>query len=576
MSLKEKRGPEPRINREIVLDKIRLIGANSEMIGITTVVATITLLPGELVRYARSLAATTLFGSNILFYAETGYFDAAARLKPLLHTWSLAVEEQFYILWPVMLSLVGVRWRNKLAAFIVAATLASFVASVAMVRTDMSAAYYLLPSRAWELGAGAIVACAPPCRLVSRLRNALAMAGLGLILIAINRFNDTTSFPGELALLPCTGAAVLIWTGAVGTWVASALAWRPLVFLGQISYSLYLWHWPVIVFSSIALFLPVTNMTITLQVLASFAIAVLSWRFIEQPLRHGTAGWSTRRVLGAGVLGMALLLAVAGALAWSGGLPQRFTASQRTIGAFEALDGDALYRKGTCFTVGADERFDAQRCLVPQGKLPILMLVGDSHAAHYWPGLSRYAAQVDILQATRTGCKPLLYPADHDRCHAFFRSILSGNIATHSPDRLVLAARWRMDDLPLLKQTLENATVRAAHPVVIGPVPQYTTALPRLLVFADRRNDATLVAASRDPEGIAVDRAMARLVGAAGVPYVSMIDTLCPAGVCQTLATPGHPMQFDYGHFTAEGSAVAVDRIASRVLPLPASSGRSR
>ena len=544
---------------------IRIFPALFAMFAVCTVLAWFVMLPTELVRYARSLVTATFFGSNMLFYAEAGYFEQVARLKPLLHTWSLAIEEQFYILWPLVVAPIALRWPRRLPGLTLALALVSLGLSVWLVNHDPSGAYYLLPSRAWELCIGALVATLPPFRLKPWLNQTLATLALIAIAFAIHRFNEASAFPGLLALLPCLGAGVLILTGTGESWAARLLSWRPLVVIGENSYSLYLWHWPVIVFGSIGLFLPPTATVIVAELAIAFALAFLSTAWIEKPFRTRARSWSAGRVLACGSGAMVLAALVSAALIAAKGVPGRFTPAQQAVAAYEGMDGDALYRRGTCFVVGSHMGFAASSCLAHDRTLPSLLLLGDSHAAHYWPGLARYRNRFDVLQATKAGCKPLLYPDIEDPCVQFMRKMLTEWLPAHRPDELLLGARWRAEDLPLLAQTLADPGVQAAHPVLIGPVPQYTSGLPRLLVFGAIRSNPDLAYRALDPDLVKVDRDLATLAARMHVRYVSMLGLMCNGHSCLVLARPGIPMQFDYGHFTREGSIRATDLLMNAI-----------
>jgi peptidoglycan/LPS O-acetylase OafA/YrhL len=541
---------------------LRIFPALFAMMAVTTVLACVALLPVELARFARSLLAATFFGSNVLFYSQSGYFDVVSSMKPLLHTWSLAVEEQFYILWPLMLAAIGGR-RRLMGVSVLLVTLASFALASAFVRTDANAAFYLLPFRAWELGLGALLAIYRPVVRPGWPAELIGAAGLMAIAATIILYDEYTMFPGPAAALPCFGAAALIVTGPASPLSARALSARPLVFTGRISYSLYLWHWPVVVFTKIGLLLAVAGPLVkAAEVAASVLLAVLSWRFVEQPFRTGNRRWSTRRVLAGGGVTMALASAVALALLVGRGLPARFTADEVAIGRYLDVDGERLYRRGTCFRLREGAPL-APFCLERRTERPALLLLGDSHAAHLWPGLAQVDGGHEILQATMAGCRPVLRPEETKLCQRFFNMMLLDWAPRHPTAGVLLAANWRPADLPFLERTLADPRVRRLNPVVIGPIPQYTAALPRLMVEARRRNDPELVQRSFLPVAARMEREVAAIAARHGVPYVSLVAALCHGLACRTEAAPRVPMQFDYSHLTGPGSAV----VAAAMLP---------
>ncbi len=226
----------------------RIFPALVAMLVVASVVAVIYLLPGELVDYAKSLLAATGSASNVYFWSHSGYF-ASPTSKPLLHTWSLAVEEQFYISFPLFLLLVRRFWPQRLRTAVVALFFLSFVSSCVVVSRNADTAFYMPYTRAWELLLGTLLSLNifPRLRL-AWTRNVATLTGIGMIGWSVLFYSQETLFPGASALLPCVGSALIIWAGEGGTsLVGSALSWRPVVFIGLISYSLYLWHWPVIV-----------------------------------------------------------------------------------------------------------------------------------------------------------------------------------------------------------------------------------------------------------------------------------------------------------------------------------------
>jgi peptidoglycan/LPS O-acetylase OafA/YrhL len=226
----------------------RIFPALVATLAATSVFAVIYLLPGELIDYAKSMLAATGSASNLYFWWHSGYFSSPTS-KPLLHTWSLAVEEQFYITFPLFLLLVRRFFPQALRTAVVILFFVSLVTSCLVVSRNPDTAFYMPYTRAWELLLGTLLSLGVFPRLRSAwLRNLATLGGIGMIMWSVLLYSQETLFPGLSALVPCVGTALIVWAGEAGTsLVGSALSWRPVVFVGLISYSLYLWHWPVIV-----------------------------------------------------------------------------------------------------------------------------------------------------------------------------------------------------------------------------------------------------------------------------------------------------------------------------------------
>jgi peptidoglycan/LPS O-acetylase OafA/YrhL len=263
----------------------RIVPASMCLVIATLAIGPLVLFPESLEDLAESAVAQQLCISNFYFWSKGGYFDGPREFKPLLHTWSLAVEEQFYLLFPLLLVITR-RWRlGARLLLLVGLTLASLLASDLQSQVQQSAAYYLLPSRAWEMLTGALLAFTPAIQVNSRQRAVVAACGLLSILVASCLYDSGTAFPGLAAILPCAGAAAFIYAGPESA-ANRVLASKPLVGIGLASYSLYLWHWPLLVFARCLVGKNLSVIACIATMLITVPAAFLSWRFVELPFRR--------------------------------------------------------------------------------------------------------------------------------------------------------------------------------------------------------------------------------------------------------------------------------------------------
>ena len=407
-------------------------------------------LPFDFKNLGQSATAQSLFASNFLFWTEAGYFGEDAEVKPLLHTWSLAVEEQFYLLFPFLA--VALRRFSRKSWVIVIAILGglSFGVNLWLSQTQPTAAFFLLPARAWELLLGALVAVAPAewghRTAGSSIRAVLSVLALLAIGIAVLLFNRTTRFPGVAAALPTVGAAVLIWANAgAPTPIGRVLSHRLLVGVGLISYSLYLWHWPLLVFSE---YLTIDGGSLgrRLGVLAlSLPLAVASWKLVELPVRRGEV--LPNRLWLAVSCAIALgCIAVVGAYAHiSGGTPQRFSS---TVVALDRGRLDYNPRQAECRDISPARIDRDDLCkLGPPGAPPILLSWGDSHADAIMPLLETMASDygVPVWHAARATCAPAAFSVfgryGQPGCAAFNQALLR-SIDRHGIRHVLLSGRW--------------------------------------------------------------------------------------------------------------------------------------
>ncbi|MDQ0322871.1 peptidoglycan/LPS O-acetylase OafA/YrhL [Pararhizobium capsulatum DSM 1112] len=393
----------------------RILPALFTMIATTAAVAWFLLMPKEFVYFAESVKAAAIFTSNILFRRESGYFDIAAEMKPLLHTWSLSIEEQFYILFPISLFAAHRFARKHMAAILLAVLLVSLAASSWEVFRSPEKAFYLLQFRIWELLTGSLVALVPRPNYPAALSKYLSLLGIGGILLAVFLYSSDIPFPGLYAALPCFSTALVIHARCSDGLPAVILNNRASIAIGRISYSLYLWHWPLIVFVRFAVGHDLTIVN-SLQVIAvSFGLAYLSWRFIEQPARYGV--WASSRTVIFGLSSSAVLASVVFGITVKNleGIPQRLP--QDVYQLYAATYDKSPFFSEACFAdsdgkgLSPDAIRAGKLCTMGTGdKEKIQFLVwGDSHAAAIAPAIDKAARQSGTsgLFVGRASCPPL-------------------------------------------------------------------------------------------------------------------------------------------------------------------------
>lgn len=530
---------------------------------ITTAAAAIVVAPPFYFEpFAHSLPFTAGFLSNIYFWTNSGYFNAESPFLPLLHTWSLGVEEQYYLVAPLILLAIFAWLRSRWRLGLIPLLLASFALSVyAMSYRQELAAFFSLPTRAWELLLGAVIALAPPPQISHRAsREALAILALGLIAAPILLYSQDTPFPGLSALPPTLGAAMLIYLGEAReqTTISRALSWRPLVAIGLISYALYLVHWPILVFAPFVLLRPLTPQEIALALVACFVLATALYVWVERPLRRAPAPRWAVFTLAIGAIAVTAGLGVIGPK-----LNAKLYANTPE-GAFR-LDWDAGGQDlgaGTCLLISGTQTYHDWRqdqCVRATGPGADILLWGDSFAAHYAPGVQEAGGRASgrVIQYTLQGCPPVQSANAWEDCRAFaahaFEVIRAQRIR-----RIVLAANWIEYGPGALEQigpTLAILQRTGAEVTVIGQSPHFY--VPPFLIAARRGAvDAADFATASDPRGPAINRALAAQASRYGARFIDPLAHLCQRNFCATRANHVE-LYFDSGHFTPAGSARA-------------------
>ncbi len=413
----------------------RIAPALVTVVAATTVVAFILLLPYELDQFARSAAAAVAMVSNIYFWRTGDYFALASHSVPLLHSWSLGVEEQFYLLFPA--TLVFAQRIGKARLTIAALAIGSFLLCVIATPRFQSASFYLLPTRGWELMIGAALALGM-VSVPKRLDQAAGAAGLALSITAVVLLSESDPFPGWRALLPTLGAALII-ASSPRTVVSRALSVAPLVYVGRISYSLYLWHWPVFVFLRHVNADPELSPALALAGIAALGVlSAATYRWIEQPARRGSTPF--RRVLVPSIAASAAILVLCAFAIAGRGLEQRLPERVNLIASGHGAHAP-LAR--ACSDIGFDAALE--RCRIgPAGPAQVL-LWGDSHAAAISEAVATAFDKPGVVVSTGS-CVPTLGTADTAHQPASCRAVNARTLqlAQTSPNitTVVLSAYW--------------------------------------------------------------------------------------------------------------------------------------
>lgn len=549
----------------------RILPALLVVLLVSLIAGAFLLLPGDYVALATSAACAAVGISNFFFLYNTGYFDQAAELMPLLHTWSLAVEEQFYVVWPLLLfALVAGRTRNEVTVKIAAIVAICCSASIVYFYIDPKAAFFLPLPRAWELGVGALLVFLPP--LGNRVGN--MATGIGLALIGVGfEVVSPTSFPGVSALYPCVGAALVVWPRVRKTFADRMLSL--LAPIGLISYSLYLWHWPIWVYFQFYLnnATPSVGHVVSL-VVASVAVAVLSFRYIEQPFRRSQSP-ASRTVS----IGLACVIVVAGACLFikgSDGLPERLP-----VEAQAERSRDVMWNWPCSSSFNLVPGIDCVFGAPWDGAKRKTMIWGDSHAEHFAPIIDAINSDPERSFVVFAGCAAVLGgnlniafmdgPQHTERCKVLQAAGLKLLKDDPAITQVILTSSWL--DLPLrigngdvgkglaamrdeLIKIIRNTSAPGREFILTGTVPE----LPRAFVECAHASSTKLLrkpcgttlgaeeAAVAMQKSAAIDAMFAELAGILpNVIVVAPTNKLCSKDGCDVYLN-GEFLYLDHGH----------------------------
>jgi peptidoglycan/LPS O-acetylase OafA/YrhL len=549
----------------------RIFPALCATLALCSVAAYILLIPRDLIAFGKSLNATILFFQNFRLLKEVGYFDAPAIDKPLLHTWSLSVEEQFYAVWPLLLAIAArLLPPKRVLTVIIAAAIVSLVLAQWRLEGYPKDSFYVSYYRMWELLVGAALALAPPYLFVRRYAPYAALSGVAAIICAVVCYDASTPFPALTALLPCMGAALIIGAGSVSNGISSLLGLGPLRFVGLISYSLYLVHWPLFSFAHLYVYDTLSLGLRLVIVAASVLLAYLSWRYVETPFRRPSS--RTRVTLLRGAAAAGLLCVVGTSFVVEAGFP--FRANEAVLAAQNVAKDLAETGLDKYCPPVAVEGLQACSLGQKQGRYD-LVLWGDSHAAHYIPALSKIVEQNHLAGIVFgfAGCAPFV---DDDSipkgCRLFNERVRAWIVQQKSLRLVLLASRWSVHRREIdrasrrprgnaqggLAATLATLNKLKVAAVILGQVPEFANNVPLCVAHAgfhgrDAQRCVTQPRASVQKRYQFVDDYFHSLQSQYDFAVASPLPALCDHSLCRAVAK-GDILMIDDNHLSEAGA----------------------
>jgi peptidoglycan/LPS O-acetylase OafA/YrhL len=540
------------------------------------------LLPNAMRGFSSSLVAVPTFLSNIYFWRQSGYFDTATELKPLIHTWSLAVEEQYYVLFPLFLMLtwkLGKRW---IVGFLVLVFGISLAGAQLLSVMHPTFAFYMLPTRGWELLIGAFIAFYYSRHNIKKHNDTIeqlgSLFGLLLIVYSVFAYNDKTPFPSIYTLVPTLGAALIIIFATHKTVVGQLLGLKPLVAIGLISYSAYLWHQPIFAFARERSFDEPSTYLMSVLALLSFALAYLSWKYIERPFRNKHR-ISQRKVFAYGALCSALFVGIG------------FYVRLYIVPNYQ---WDKYVRTHTCYLSDDDYKLNEEKCVLKSTlQKRSVLLWGDSNAAAQYPGLIELSENNSFVlsQLTQSSCPPLsdIHPISFrsaENCNQLNEQILDIVSRNHF-QVIILHSRWIAPQFPISLSELESKAnllidkIKVVSPstkiILIGQSPEWLNGSDKAFIeskpLSEDHKSPKIATALISPS---VNEVLFKVSSMQKITYIDPIEFLCvdknivdDRAKCIVSTDGSNYLAYvDSNHMSNSGSKFFFDKIKHLILPI--------
>jgi peptidoglycan/LPS O-acetylase OafA/YrhL len=529
----------------------RLFPALFVMILGSIIIGYFILLPSETTSLHKSIISSLFYVSNFYFYSVTDYFNTSIHYAPMLHTWSLSVEEQFYIFFPLLLIFLH-KYKKKILLLLFGLFIIFFILSLILVNIDQSFAFYSSPSRFFQFLAGGLLSISKLSNNLNKIKNELlSLIGLIIISICFFLYNDTTTFPGINALLPTLATLLIIFSSEKSKYVHLLFTNKISILIGNASYSIYLWHWPLIVYWKLNTG-ALTKIEQLLILILSIIIGLISWHFIENKTRY--MKFKNSPILLS--IGLSSVIAVIMIITMDG-MKYRYDTNQLKIADY--LNYSELdYREGTCFFTDKNndiKLFDKKTCIKFDEKKQNILLIGDSHAAMFYTTLSHnISGNQTLSQITASGCRPLLNAKGKERCTNLIKYAYDDILKNYTFDTIIISARWQKDEITAINETLNYLKNYSKNILFIGTGIDFETSLPRILI-SNKKDFITKNDLYKYNEVLEIDSSIQKLIEdkSENIKYISTFTPFCNQDGCK-LTINDLPIIYDTNHLTLDAS----------------------